>query len=209
MVLAPAPDKLSTLVTVHTGRPANMHALRLEAIRSDAPYYAGLLKAPSDWGDLTKIGGQVFVTRYMTDTIGLEPAGVLGLTEPTTMPIAQFDQTVTLLQSSITLTVNSVQLNLTWQVRAPVADDVTIFVHVLDANGQLIAQADGDPLGGTYPFTQWPQGLVVGDIRQVDVSKAATVRVGLYHRASGERLTAVTGDGVPLADNAATITVQP
>jgi hypothetical protein len=208
VVLAPAPDKLDTLVTVHTGRPADIHAVRFEAIRSDTPYYTGLLKAPSDWTGLIAGGEQVFVTRYSTDTIALEPAGAFGITPPATLPVARYDQSVALLEASAATTPRGLHIDLMWQVRALVPDDVTAFVHVLDANGQLIAQADGDPIAGTYPFTQWPRNLVVRDIRLVNASEGVSVRVGLYSRLSGERLTARSTDNTPLADNAATIQVH-
>jgi hypothetical protein len=206
-VLAPAPDKLDTLVTVHTGRPAKMNALRIEAIRSDTPYYAGLLKVPSDWGDLATNGGWVFVTRYATDTIRLDPAGVLGVTTTTDAPLARFGQSLALLAASAAATSDGVQVELAWQITQPLTDSVTVFVHVLDANGQLIAQADGDPIAGTYPFEQWPTSLVVRDIRLVNVTGAVAVRVGIYSRTTGERLKATAADNTPLADNAATIQV--
>lgn len=205
VVLAPAPDKLDTLVTVHTGRPADLQAVRFEAIRSETPYYAGLLKAPSDWTGLIATGGQVFVTRYSTDTITLEPAGAFGITPPATFPVARYDRSVALLEAAATPTARGLQIDLMWQVIDPPPDDVTAFVHVLDANGQLIAQADGDPIAGTYPFTQWPIKSVARDIRLVDVSEGVSVRVGLYSRSSGERLTALSADNTPLADNAAII----
>jgi len=77
--------------------------MRFEAIRSDTPYYAGLLKAPSDWADLVTTGGQVFVTRYSTDTITLEPAGAFGITPPATLSVARYDQSVALLEASLRL----------------------------------------------------------------------------------------------------------
>lgn len=208
VVFAPAPDKLTTLVTVHTGRPAKMNALRIEAIRSDTPYYVGLLKVPSDWSNLAASGGRVFVTRYATDTITIEPAGVLGSVATVAVPLARFDQTLALLDAAAGATPAGVQVTLTWQVTKPLTEAVTVFAHVLDANGQLIAQADGDPLAGTYPFDQWPIDLAVQDIRVMAVANAAAVRVGVYSRSSGERLTALSADGLPLPDNAVTLDIH-
>ena len=172
------------------------------------PYYVGLRDSTTDWASLAKTGGEVFVTRYSTQTITIEPAGALGITLTITIPVALFDRVAALREASTAKTAHGVQINLTWQAHGAVPDDVTVFVHVLGANGQLLAQADGDPLAGTYPFAQWPQGLVVDDIRQVDVSNAAAVRVGLYSRSSGERLSATASDGTPLADNAVTIDIH-
>jgi hypothetical protein len=209
VVLAPAPDQLDTLITVHTGQPANIKAVRFDAIRQAVPYYVGLLSAASDWGGLTHTGGQVFFTRYTTDTIVVDPVGALGETQPATPPIARFDNRVTLLDATAAMTSNSLQVNLLWQVNEPPPDDVTVFVHVLDANGQLIAQADGDPLAGSYPFSQWPKDLIVRDIRSIDTKASSlSVQVGVYSRTSGERLMAASNEGAPFADNAVRVAVH-
>ena len=209
VVLAPAPDQLDTMVTVHTGHPANIKAVRFDAIRQAVPYYVGLLSATSDWSGLTHTGGQVFFTRYTTDTIVIDPVGALGEPKPATQPIARFDDNVTLLDAAATMTASGLQVSFLWQVNEPPPEDVTIFVHVLDANGQLIAQADGDPLAGSYPFSQWPQDLIVRDVRSLDVTETSlSVQVGVYHRSSGERLKATSSAGTPFADNAVPIAVH-
>jgi hypothetical protein len=168
-----------------------------------------LLSAASDWGGLTHTGGQVFFTRYTTDTIVVDPVGALGETQPATQPIARFDNRVTLLDATAAMTSNSLQVNFLWQVNEPPQDDVTVFVHVLDANGQLIAQADGDPLAGSYPFSQWPKDLIVRDIRSIDTKASSlSVQVGVYSRTSGERLMAASNEGAPFADNAVRVAVH-
>lgn len=201
-------DRLTTAVRIHTGRQAQVEAFRFDAIRSDVPYYAGVLGEGPDWNRLARTGGQVFVTRYMTAAVAIDPVGVLSESAPPTQPIAHFDQSVSLLDASVNQS-NGVQVNVVWQVNEPPADDVTVFVHVLDVNGQMIAQADGDPLGGSYPFIQWPTGLIVRDIRSIAATRVgASVQIGLYHRSTGERLIAMSSEGTPLADNAVSIAVQ-
>jgi hypothetical protein len=139
----------------------------------------------------------------------VDPVGALGETQPATPPIARFDNRVTLLDAAAAMTSNSLRVNFLWQVNEPPPDDVTVFVHVLDANGQLIAQADGDPLAGSYPFYQWPAGLVVRDDRLIEVPGSnLTVRVGLYHRSTGERLKVTSDNNAVLADNAVPVTVH-
>jgi hypothetical protein len=54
----------------------------------------------------------------------------------------------------------SLSLTLYWQALHPPEDDYTIFVHVLDSAGNLVAQHDALPLGGLSPTSGW----VVGDI---------------------------------------------
>jgi hypothetical protein len=53
-----------------------------------------------------------------------------------------------------------VSLALYWQALHPVAEDYTIFVHLLGPDGELLAQHDAPPVGGLYPTSQW----VAGDV---------------------------------------------
>lgn len=208
VVFGPAPDLLATMVSVHTGQPARMNGLRIEAIHDPAPYYVGLLRFPGDWRGLEQNGGQVFVTRYLTDTIVIQPAGELNAARPASPALTHFDQSVTLLSVAARRTANGAEVELTWQVDQPPALDVTVFVHVLDATGQLIAQADGDPLANTYPFAQWPRGSIGHDVRPIDVVDPAAIRVGLYNRTTGKRLTALASAGETLPDNAVSLPLQ-
>ncbi len=208
VVITPALDKLDTLVTVHTGQPARIRAMRFEAIRQEVPYYVGLLSAASDWNH--QPAGQIFFTHYATDTIDIEPAGALGVTVPSMPLIAQFDRAVSLLDAAVQRTDKGLQIDLVWRLDQSVPDDVTVFVHVLDADGQLVAQADGDPIAGSYPFFQWPIGLVAQDVHNVPAFGASlAVRVGLYRRSTGERLMAVSDNGTRFADDAASVAVRP
>jgi hypothetical protein len=209
VVLGPAPDQLDKMITVHTGQPANIKAVRFDAIRQAVPYYVGLLSATSDWSGLTHTGGQVFFTRYTTETIVIDPVGALGEPKPSTQPMARFDDNISLLDAAATMTASGLQVSFLWQVNEPPPDDVTIFVHILDANGQLIAQADGDPLAGSYPFSQWPKDSTVRDVRSIDAKGSGlSVQAGVYNRASGERLKATSGEGASFADNAVPIVVH-
>jgi hypothetical protein len=56
--------------------------------------------------------------------------------------------------------VKSLSLTLYWQALRPPKDDYTIFAHVLDSEGDLVAQHDAPPLDGLYPTSAW----IVGDV---------------------------------------------
>jgi hypothetical protein len=49
----------------------------------------------------------------------------------------------------------SIFLNLYWQSLDPVDKDYIVFVHLLDAGGQVIFQADSPPTGNSYPTSWW------------------------------------------------------
>ena len=208
ILLLPAYTPLEDLPQVFTGHPATVAAMRFDTIQTEVPYYVGLREGPSDWKAACNSDCRIFATRYMTDTVEVQPVGEFTSSLDATHALAQFDQAVTLLAADAQRTTNGLQLNLTWRVDQALSPDVTVFVHVLDANGQLSAQADGDPIANTYPFAQWPHGAIVRDIRTIDVVDPASVRVGLYNRATGQRLTAFTSDGRTLPDDAVAITLQ-
>ena len=95
-------------------------------------------------------------------------------------------------------------LDLAWQAVAPDGRDYTVFVHLLDGAGELVAQSDGPPQGGAYPTSIWSAGEQVADTRALalpgDLPPGEyTLFVGLYDPASGARLPAidVTGTRAP------------
>jgi hypothetical protein len=93
---------------------------------------------------------------------------------------------------------------LTWRAGAPV--QAGIFVHVVDAQGALVAQADGPALGGLLPPPVWQPGDCIYDVRPLDLPSTGgpfTVLAGLY--TGQNRLPAYVGgarapnDAVPVA----------
>ena len=88
-----------------------------------------------------------------------------------------------------------------------VAQEATIFVHLLGEDGTLLGQADGAPYANRYPVTAWRPGQVIEDRRPLagvvtDPAQIARVAVGVYDPASGARLPAVDAQGDPLPDDA-------
>ncbi len=75
----------------------------------------------------------------------------------------------------------------------------TVFVHLLTADGRLIAQHDGPPARGERPTTGWVAGEYIADphaLEWVDTtySGAGMIEVGLYDPATGVRLRTRRGD---------------
>ena len=77
----------------------------------------------------------------------------------------------------------------------------TVFTHWWDAQGTLLTQADGDPLGGLYPLAQWEPGEVVQETRLIETAVlTGTVTLGIWDPESGTRWQATAADGQLLAD---------
>ncbi len=82
-----------------------------------------------------------------------------------------------------------VTLSLVWQSLAPLDKDYTVFVHVLDAAGQIVAQADAEPRGGTYATSLWQPGEYITDDYHFNLPAGRyTAEVGLYQLETGARL---------------------
>ena len=84
-------------------------------------------------------------------------------------------------------------VTLHWHVRHLMLGDWTIFVHLVDQDGDLIAQGDSQPLRGTLPTSFWRQGDRLLDLHTLPIpnhlpAEPLYLRVGFYQIDSGERL---------------------
>lgn len=92
-----------------------------------------------------------------------------------------------------------VELTLYWLSQAPISENYDVFVHLQDAAGAIIAQADNKPVLNLAPTHRWLPGDIIQDGYSLawpeDLPAGAyTVRVGLYQRATGQRLPVIAGD---------------
>jgi len=86
-----------------------------------------------------------------------------------------------------------VPLQLYWRAVMTLPQDYTVFVHLLDATGQLAAQADAEPRGGAYPTSAWAVDDVIPDQHTLSLPAnlapgTYTIRMGLYLAPNGPRL---------------------
>jgi 4-amino-4-deoxy-L-arabinose transferase-like glycosyltransferase len=103
-------------------------------------------------------------------------------------------------------------VQLFWHVLDIPSVDYTVFVHVLDEQGQLVTQFDRQPGGGTSPTSSWEGGQTLLDTYPVPVPEGLpagnyTVHVGMYTWPSLERQQ-VSIDGVPAGDSVLLGSVQ-
>jgi hypothetical protein len=54
----------------------------------------------------------------------------------------------------------TLDLRLVWAKREPIGEPLTVFVHLVGPDGQLVDQHDGPPNGGLDPTDAWPDGYV-------------------------------------------------
>jgi hypothetical protein len=97
-----------------------------------------------------------------------------------------------------------------WTTTATPPEGYTMFVHVLDANGKMIGQADGPPVGGDYPTDWWSPGETIVDTRPLPLpSEADRVTIGLYRLSDQTRLHVVDRAGQPVPNDEIVLTVKP
>lgn len=94
----------------------------------------------------------------------------------------------------------TVDVRLTWGAQAVPDADYTVFVHLVDDTGDLLAQRDGPPAGGSYPTSWWLPGDIIEDRHTVALpathASSATLYVGMYNASTGARLPAVADEAM-------------
>lgn len=147
----------------------------------------------------------IFVATYREESAHLLSARIARETVEEQNPAAAiFGQTLRLLDAACAPAgKDQLRLELTWQKLAEVAATDTVFVHLWQGDA-VIAQADGAPIAGLYPFAAWPGGTLVSEERLIERPAPGTptrVGIGVYNGASGERRPAQSSAGVALDDN--------
>jgi len=99
----------------------------------------------------------------------------------------------------------TIEVALYWQAQKKMAEDYTVFVHLVDAEGTIWGQHDSQPVNGYYPTSFWDQDEVVKDKHALVVREDAPpgeyrIEVGMYRLADGQRLAIVGQDGQGLDD---------
>jgi hypothetical protein len=97
-----------------------------------------------------------------------------------------------------------VRLTLFWQVERQPDEIVSTFVHLVEPDGQIVAQGDQWP--GGLPGNIWAAGQVIIDQYTISLPEEAPlgryqIVIGLYLPTSGVRLPIVAEAGQPLPND--------
>ena len=73
-------------------------------------------------------------------------------------------------------------VQLTWEVEAEFQDDYLVFIHLLNANGDIIAQRDSYPGLGNTSFSRMDAGEIFNDVYPLNppVEPISALRMGVY-----------------------------
>ncbi|MBN1811047.1 MAG: hypothetical protein JXA14_04345 [Anaerolineae bacterium] len=95
----------------------------------------------------------------------------------------------------------TLEVRLYWKALQPLEEDYIVFVHLLDASGELVASHDGPPRDRESPTSTWLPGDVVPDVHRVALepdTPGGTYQlwVGIYTWPDIERLPIRDREGV-------------
>ena len=98
----------------------------------------------------------------------------------------------------------TVPMRLFWQANEEIKTDYTVFVHLIGPDGQIVSQADQQPLAGFLPTTFWRPGEIVADDYSLQLPPDAPLGtyqlfVGMYDLTTGQRLP-ISVDGQVIGD---------
>ncbi len=96
-------------------------------------------------------------------------------------------------------------IDLVWRLTQPTQTSYTLFVHLLNASNEIVAQADTIPVSGLFPTDFWPLGVPVRDQVEIALPPGApagryTIALGWYDWRTSERLPVLDTAGQPLTD---------
>jgi 4-amino-4-deoxy-L-arabinose transferase-like glycosyltransferase len=100
----------------------------------------------------------------------------------------------------------NLRVTLYWQCERRTDISYTVFIHLLDENGQLCGQHDSLPLNGKLPTRKWFPGQTVVDSHEIRIdprtsSGPYSLALGMYELKSLQRLAAYDVDGRRLPDD--------
>ncbi len=108
---------------------------------------------------------------------------------------------------------STLTVTLYWQALTEMAEDYTVFVHLLGPDGTIYGQGDGPPLGNDYPTSYWLPGDVLRDPHPVIIKTVpqddAHLSVGLYRLSDLTRLPAYDATGTRLPNDAIGLPLRP
>ena len=118
--------------------------------------------------------------------------------DPTATRIDQsFEDGFTLGAFEVQPGTDALDVTLWWTPYAEPSGDYTVFVHLLDADGEIVTQRDSRPRDGRFNTAWWHAGDIIPDRRTIPLTVAErdrveALRIGLYPTAGGAPLTRLT-----------------
>jgi hypothetical protein len=204
-------DQLDDLFWVNTGQMRRVEGLVFPDLQQHWKYHyggAGPVNTSDSMQAILREYAGVILTNYGGEDLTVYPVGMLeaqGM-PPQTPFLAEFGGRIRLLSASVDVEGTTMVVTLRWQSLEPLEEEATVFLHLVSASGELVAQRDGYPLMGLSRPALWVPGDIWRDIRYLWRSgipgDTYTLKVGLYPVNGGPRLKAFDPFGAPIPDDA-------
>jgi Dolichyl-phosphate-mannose-protein mannosyltransferase len=97
-------------------------------------------------------------------------------------------------------------VTLYWRADRPAPTDYSVFLHLLDAEGHMVAQQDGPPQNGNAPTSWWQPGDLIPDAHALSIPSGIrpgtyVLAIGIYDSLKGPRLPLFDAAGKPIGDS--------
>jgi hypothetical protein len=214
MLLAPVSMDVGDYVWLNTGTRVQTRSVSDFPLAADmlskSPYLvntrgsdahaSGTLYESVLWADET------YLTTYRPDgSFALSLVGNISPTSSGQAAIGRVGEIAQVLGGTLEVHNTSLVANVIWRSLQPANPTDTLYVHVLDAGGRLVAQEDGDSLGGLIFPSAWRSGNEVQDRRTISLKAPLApgtyrMTVGIYDRATATRYPAYNASGVSAPD---------
>ncbi|MBI4789485.1 MAG: glycosyltransferase family 39 protein [Chloroflexi bacterium] len=140
--------------------------------------------------DVLDARGNAAESRVVIGTVKVAPRQTLAYNPEHPQRIVFGDNLIALLGYDIR---DDRQVTLYWQALSEMDRDYTVFVHVLDREGKIVAQNDHQPQDGNYPTGIWEPGENVRDDFALTIPDNAPdgtyrIMIGWYDFKTGARL---------------------
>jgi hypothetical protein len=196
---------LLDFVYVNTGLERMVEGVTFANVEKEWKHHIGHYDPQVGWEELGLAihrANRVYLTDHLPDRLRLlEAGGVVPSSTPGKgTSLAVFESAIALRRGNFQVTSHELEVTLWWEHLRPVPESYTVFVHVYDEQGRLIAQRDGYPLLGMFPFWLWRDGDLVRDVRRIAMPEVLqqgpfVVAIGLYDTTTDSRVGAFSADG--------------
>jgi 4-amino-4-deoxy-L-arabinose transferase-like glycosyltransferase len=87
---------------------------------------------------------------------------------------------------------DTITVTLTWHALEQMERPRTVFLHIVDAQEQIVAERNAQPLDGVFPINGWVRGDWIRDPKQIVLvgvpPGAYRLEIGIWDETTGERL---------------------
>ncbi|MCX7689500.1 hypothetical protein [Thermoflexus sp.] len=186
---------LASFLRANLGRSWTVVELSFPDIMQSWRFRFGTLGTWPGWQRMAEIVQQADYVYIMDYSSGGHPQLMLsGMKAPCSSQLAAFGEgELILCDASIEGSAGEIRVYTTWTAAARIPADWTIFLHLYDPDGRLLAQEDGYLVGRTLPPQRMEPGVSIREIRRLPLSAVRSpgmhrIAIGVYRRETGERL---------------------